>query len=103
MVNQIQSMKVREMKEDEGHKCPIRIIYGNSKNWGRAYDEQVELTPYVVVFVKSMTARNFFDTLDHELFHYHLSKIRKDDKKKWSLKKEHWIIDKLLNYQEDWY
>lgn len=96
-------MRKRDIIEDEKHKCPIRIIYGNSKNWGSAYFEELELTPYIAVFVKNMTCRNFFDTLDHELFHYHLDKLRKDEKKKWNINQEHYIIDKLLNYQEDWY
>ena len=95
-------MRTRHIKEIDKNKCPISIVYGNSKYWGSTYDEYQETAPYIAIFVKGLTPHNFWDTINHELYHYHLFKIKREDKAYWTMKQEHWVIDVLLYMDDDW-
>jgi len=95
-------MMLREVREIEKAKCSIHIVFGNSRHWGTFFHPTEKIpSTFIEMFVKGITHGIFYDTLYHEMFHQALSPLRK--MRVFNKKQEHWIIDKMLNWQEDWY
>jgi len=95
-------MKVREIKDIERAKCPIDIVFGNSRYWGAFFHPKKKYpATFIRMMVKGITYGVFYDTLYHEIFHQVLYPLKKQAR--FNHKEEHWIIDRLLNYQYDWY
>jgi len=50
--------------------CPVRMVYGRSKNWGVFHE-----TPSVSVFLRGMSPDNLYSTLEHEMIHFCIWKL----------------------------
>lgn len=93
---------LREVKEITKAKCAIQVVFGNSRFWGAFFPStKKQPATFIQLYVKGMTHGIFYDTLNHEIFHQVLHPFRK--LKVFNKIQEHWIIDKMLNWQEDWY
>jgi len=92
----------RVLREDEKHKCPMYIVFGKSRNWGRHFLYIKNKPQFISIYVKGMTPNNFYETIEHEWLHKLLNDNRVISKLNWGIDKEHWIIEKILQSHDDW-
>jgi len=102
VVGRVIGLKLREIKEIEKHKCPVDMVYGNSRYWGAFFHPTKKLpATFIRMYIRGITPRVFDEILEHEMYHQALFPLRKTEK--FNRHEEHWIIDKMLQTRGDWF
>jgi len=90
-------MKTREIKEIRSHTCPVKIVFGNSRNWGMFYNDK-NRNQAIAIFVKNITPNLFDEILEHEALHLAINSAHP----RIPMDREHKIIEKILYIRGDW-
>jgi len=95
-------MMARVLREDRKNNCPMYVIFGKTRNWGRYFNSINNKPQFISIYIKNITPNNFYEVIEHEWLHKLLVDTMKSDKTNWGIDKEHWVIEKILQSHDDW-